>query len=177
MTDQRGRTIETDRLLLRPHLLIDFPPSAAMWMDARITEYIGGAPSTRQAAWARVHRYAGHWALLGYGYWAVFEKATGGFVGEVGFADFLRELEPSLDGKRELGWVIAAHAQRRGFGTEAVVAALAWGDAHFPGTTFAALIAPDNRASIRIAEKTGFHRETTTTYDGTPTLIYERRRR
>ena len=38
----------------------------------------------------------GLWSLLGFGYWAIEEKAAGGFVGELGFADFKRDIEPSL---------------------------------------------------------------------------------
>jgi hypothetical protein len=34
--------------------------------------------------------YIGHWALMGFGYWVIEEKATGEFVGDVGFADFKR---------------------------------------------------------------------------------------
>ena len=41
-------------------------------------------PATREEAWARLLRYAGHWALLGYGFWLVEDRTTGSFVGEVG---------------------------------------------------------------------------------------------
>ena len=36
----------------------------------------GGEVPTAEAVWARLLRYIGHWQALGYGYWAVFEKAT-----------------------------------------------------------------------------------------------------
>jgi len=41
-------------------------------------------------------RYAGHWALAGYGYWIVEERESGRPVGEVGLADFRREISPPL---------------------------------------------------------------------------------
>ncbi len=174
MIHHAGRTIETARLILRPHVLQDFPAFAAMWMDPNVTTYIGGVPSTREIAWGRLHRYAGHWALLGFGYWAVFEKATGSFVGDVGFGDFMREMEPSLDNKPELGWVFATHAQGRGFATEAITAAIAWKHQHYAGATISAIVDPANAASLRVAEKCGFQRVAETTYNGSPIVIFER---
>lgn len=56
----------------------------------------------RHRSWD-VSRYAGQWSLLGYGYWVVEDKRTGRFAGEVGFADFKRVIEPSLDGVPEIG--------------------------------------------------------------------------
>ena len=99
--------LETPRLVLRGHALADFADSARMWADPQVTRFIGGRPSTEEEAWARFLRYPGHWALLGYGYWVVVEKATGGFVGEVGLADFRREMTPSFAGEPEAGWALA----------------------------------------------------------------------
>ena len=61
-----------------------------MWADPEVTRYIGGRPFGVEEVWTRLLRYAGHWALLGYGYWAVIEKSSGRFVGEAGLADFHR---------------------------------------------------------------------------------------
>ena len=50
----------------------------------------------------------------------------------------------------------------------------AWGDAHFAGKETSAMIAPENTASIRVAEKIGFVRKLETTYKGEPTLVFYR---
>jgi len=76
-------------------------------------------------------RYAGHWALLGYGYWVAEEKSTGAFVGELGFADYKRDLQPALPEVPEAGWVLMPWAHGKGYATEAVRAIALWGDAHF----------------------------------------------
>ena len=76
--------VETERLRLREHRPQDFPDSAAMWADPVVTQYIGGKPLSEEDVWARVLRYVGHWAWLGFGYWVVEEKATGKFAGEMG---------------------------------------------------------------------------------------------
>jgi RimJ/RimL family protein N-acetyltransferase len=112
-------SLDTDRLTLTAHTLAGFEECAAMWADAAVTRFIGGRPASREDVWNRLLRYRGLWALLGYGYWAVNERETGRYVGDVGFADFHRDITPSLDGAPEAGWVLATWAHGRGFATEA----------------------------------------------------------
>ncbi|HEV3049654.1 MAG TPA: GNAT family N-acetyltransferase [Longimicrobium sp.] len=168
-------TLDTERLTLRAHTPADFDECAEMWGDPRVTEFIGGRPSTAEEAWTRVLRYAGMWALLGFGYWVVRERDTGRFVGEVGFADFRREVTPPLDAP-EAGWVLAPWAHGRGYATEAVRAALAWGDAHLAAPRTVCMIAPENAASIRVAQKLGFHEFARTRFKGDDTLLFQRPR-
>src|SRR5215470_1235854 len=103
--------LETPRLRLRGHTRADFEASAAMWAEPAVERYIRGKPSSREDSWARLIRYHGLWPMLGFGYWLVEQKDTNRFVGEVGFGDFAREIEPSFDGAPEQGWVIAPWAQ------------------------------------------------------------------
>lgn len=167
--------LETPRLILRPHGVDDFDSCAAMWADPEIVRHISGTPSTREQSWSRLMRYAGQWSLLGFGYWAVEERGTGRFVGEVGFADYHREIEPSLDGMPELGWVLARSAHGKGYATEAVRAALAWGESHFDKRVrFACIVAPENAASVRVAEKCGFTLLQKTVYQAQPALMFVR---
>ena len=167
--------IETPRLRLRGHRIDDFADCAAMWADPNVTRHIGGKPLTEEEVWARVLRYVGHWSWMRFGYWAVEEKSSGGFVGDLGFADFKREIEPSLQGLPELGWVLASHAHGKGYATEAARAAIAWGAEHFgPGDTVC-LIHPDNLASLRVAEKCAFRESLRTSYKGHPVILFSRR--
>lgn len=168
--------IETDRLRLRGHRTEDFPASAAMWADAEVTRYIGGRPFAEEESWVRFLRYAGLWHHLGFGYWAVEDRATGQFLGEVGLADFHRAVEPSIQGIPELGWVLSPPAQGKGLATEAVRAALAWCDSSLQAPRTVCLIHPDNAASIRVAQKCGFLECCRTSYKGAPTVLLERKR-
>jgi RimJ/RimL family protein N-acetyltransferase len=145
-----------------------------MWCDRLVYRYITGRPALASELWARILRYAGHWTLLGFGYWLVEEKATGRFVGEVGFGDYKREIEPPLNGMPEIGWVLASAMHGKGYGTEAVRAALAWGDANFGSRRVACIADPENAASLRIAEKFGFREFVRTTYLGDPTIMFIR---
>jgi RimJ/RimL family protein N-acetyltransferase len=170
-------TLETPRLKLRGHRLEDFIHSAAMWADPLVTQYVGGKPLTEEESWTKFLRYAGQWALLGFGYWVVEEKATGNFAGEIGFADYKRDLQPSLNGAPEIGWVLASPAHGKGYATEAVRAAVAWGDDHFQLPRTACLIAPENLASISVAVKCGYREWQPATYKGKATLMYVRESR
>src|SRR5262245_47305269 len=96
--------LETERLRLRGHRVEDLEACAAMWADPVVTRHIGGKPFSREETWSKMMRYAGHWALMGFGYWAVEDKASGTFLGEAGFAEFRRELSPSIEGLPEVGW-------------------------------------------------------------------------
>ncbi len=163
--------IETERLTLRVHRVADFDECAAMWGDPEVTRHIGGKPSTREECWARLLRYAGHWSLLGFGFWVIREKATGRFAGEVGFADFKREMEPAFGDAPECGWVLAPWAHGKGYATEAVKAALAW----MGKKRTVCMINPPNAASLRVAEKCGYQEFTRTKYHGEDVILFERR--
>jgi RimJ/RimL family protein N-acetyltransferase len=167
-------TLETARLILRGPALEDFAASLAMWSDPIVVRYFGRPGFNQEEVWARLLRYVGHWTLLGYGYWVVVEKATGRFVGEVGFGDFHRDIEPTLEGTPETGWCLAPWAHGQGFATEAVKASLLWGDAHFGPIQTACIIVPENVPSLRVAEKSGYKETCRATYKGQPTWILYR---
>jgi RimJ/RimL family protein N-acetyltransferase len=166
--------LETERLRLRPHRLEDFSDCLAMWGDPEITRFIGGKPLSGEEVWARILRYAGHWRMLGYGYWLIEEKKSGLFVGEIGFADFKRQITPSFEGIPEIGWALSRQAQGKGYATEALRGAVGWGDAHFGPIPTACLINPDNVASIRVAQKGGYEEFCRTFYKDHPAVIYRR---
>ncbi len=167
--------LQTPRLILRAHRLDDFDDLAAMWADPDVTRHIGGKPSAPAESWSRLHRYRGHWALLGYGFWAIEARESGRFVGDIGLADFHRGLEHPFTGAPEAGWALASWAHGRGYASEALGAVLAWGDAHFGSPRVWCIIAPDNAASIRVAEKAGFARHSQIEFHGDPTLVFARR--
>jgi RimJ/RimL family protein N-acetyltransferase len=166
--------IETDRCRLRVHRAEDFDACAAMWADPIVTRYIGDKPFSKEETWARLLRFIGHWTLLGFGYWAVEDKRTGNFIGEIGFADYKRDIQPSIDGIPEIGWVLVPSAHGKGYATETVRAALAWGDAHFGAKRTVCLIHPDNVASVHVAEKCSYKESQRTTYKGQPVILFTR---
>jgi RimJ/RimL family protein N-acetyltransferase len=166
--------LETARLVLRAHRPADLTACAAMWADPKVVRFIGLEPSSRQQTWARMLTYAGLWATFGFGYWAVEERTSGRLVGEVGFADFRRDLQPSIDGIPEAGWVFVTAVHGRGYATEAVAAAIAWADQRFTRTV--CIISPGHKASIRVAEKVGYRELGPALYKSETTLLMARDR-
>lgn len=166
--------LETPRLILRAHEAGDLDAVAAMWSDPRVVRHITGTPSSREESWGRMLRYAGLWRLNGYGYWAVAEKASGHFVGDVGLADFMREVDPPQSIAPEAGWAITPEAQGKGYATEAMLAALAWADAHLGRPHSFCILDVENKASVKVAEKCGYRPFATITYKTWPTALHRR---
>lgn len=166
--------IETSRLILRAHHKNDFNAMLAMWSNDQVVRFIGGKPSTRQQTWARLLGYAGHWQLMGFGFWAVEERSSGNFIGELGFADFKRDLTPSIEGIPELGWALTPTVHGRGYATEALTAALDWGKANLSSATSVCIISPENAPSLRVAEKIGFRETAKVIYNDSPILLFSR---
>src|SRR5262245_16880840 len=167
--------VETERLRLRAHQVADLDACAAMWADPVVTRHIGGRPFSREETWSKILRYAGHWALMGFGYWAVVDKASGAFIGEGGFADFKREMQPTIEGMPEIGWALVPSAHGKGLATEAVRAFCAWGDEHFGKKKHTVcMIDPGNIASVWVAKKCGYQEIHRATYKDHPTVLYRR---
>jgi RimJ/RimL family protein N-acetyltransferase len=176
MTSAAVPVVETGRLRLRAHRIDDFDAARAMWADPAVVRFISGKPSTPQQTWMRLLAYAGHWSLLDFGYWAIADRATDAFLGEIGFADFKRDFAPSCAGIPELGWALATHATARGIATEAARAACAWGDARFECERTVCLIDTRNVASLGVARKCGYEAFDRTERGGVETLLLARAR-
>jgi RimJ/RimL family protein N-acetyltransferase len=164
--------IRTPRLILRGHRPEDFDAYLALVSDRETPRYFSG-PLSREDAWARFLRGFGYWAVLGYGSWAVEEMDTGRYAGIVSIFDAKRDIDPPLDGA-EAGWSLAQAARGKGYATEAMTAALSWFDAHFASAKVNAIVAVENKPSIRVAEKTGFAFAYETMFKDHPSLVYVR---
>lgn len=174
-THIQAPTLETDRLILRAHTRTDFEPCFKMWSDPRVTEYIGGKPSTEQETWFRLMRYLGHWPLLGFGFWAAEEKQSGQFIGEMGFADFKREMTPSIQGVPELGWALRSEFHGKGYATEALKKIITWSQQQYSWKKTVCIINPENKISIRVADKCGYTLMCQAEMGGKPILLFERK--
>ena len=109
---------------------------------------------------------AGFWGVLGIGLWAVERQADGETIGHVGFFDFQRDMQPSIAGEPEMGWIFSARTHGNGFASEAGRAALDWFDSTIGPMSVPAIIDLDNAPSMRLAERLGFERLSDATYRG-----------
>ncbi|WP_417308157.1 GNAT family N-acetyltransferase [Devosia sp.] len=167
-------TLDTARLRLRPHRGDDFPAMHAMWADPEVTRHISGIPSSENASWQRSLRYAGHWALLGYGYWLIERRNDGAFVGEAGFADFRRTFDPpqpETAREPEAGWVLRADMHGQGYAIEALTRIFEWAETETDWRSSFCIIAPEHAASLRLAGKLGFNPIANIDLQGEVTLL------
>ena len=167
--------LETERLRLRPFTADDVDAQAAMMGDSQVMRHLGGHPLPREDSWRKLLCGAGLWRLFGFGYWAVERRADGAMIGQVGFAEFMRDVTPSVVGLPEMGWLFAHQAAGQGYATEAAMAGLAWIDEALGAPETVAIIDHANSASIRVAEKCGFDARETALYRGESILLFRRR--
>jgi RimJ/RimL family protein N-acetyltransferase len=158
--------LETERLLLRIWREDDFEAYAEICADPEVMRYLGGKTFTRMEAWRHMAVLVGHWQLRGYGHWAVEEKASGKFIGRIGF------LYPEGWPDFEIGWTLAGHAQGKGYATEGARRALEYAFTEMDREHVISLINPLNAASIRVAERLGEKVEGRTDLFDTEVLIY-----
>jgi RimJ/RimL family protein N-acetyltransferase len=139
--------LETERLILRAPALKDFEADVEFYASERASGV--GGPQEPDLVWRNLASRIGHWALRGYGYWAVDEKASGAYCGRVGlwFPDGWPE--------PEIGWTLMARAEGRGIAHEAALRARAYAYDVLGWTTAISLIAPDNERSKALARRLG----------------------
>lgn len=169
-----GPTIDTPRLILRPHRVNDYEDCCFLTSDPEAVRMIFQKPMTREETWHRMLRFVGHWALLGYGLLLVEERVTGRVVGEVGLADFHRGLGEDFDPFPEMAWMLSHDVHGRGYATEAAGAVLRWMETAFAPERTVCIIDPDNAPSLRVAEKLGFHHFGRAAYKGKDVLKLRR---
>jgi RimJ/RimL family protein N-acetyltransferase len=143
-------TLETERLRLRAFRQSDIDDYAALNADPEVLRYLGSGPAwDRSRSWRHMAFLVGHWKLGGAGMWAMEHRETGDFVGVAGFA------EPEGWPGFELAGILAQRFWGQGYATEAGRAALAYAFTVLKKDRVISLIYPENRASIRVAERLG----------------------
>lgn len=140
-------TLETERLFLRALIEADIDDEAAFFASER-SVFVGG-PLARDQVWRAVAGMIGHWALRGFGFWALEEKVSGRYMGRVGL------WAPDGWPEPELGWTLMPHAEGRGFAFEAAQAARAFAYDQLGWTTAISLIVAGNTRSEALATRLG----------------------
>jgi RimJ/RimL family protein N-acetyltransferase len=104
----------------------------------------------------------------------VEEKETGRFIGELGFADYKRDIQPSLGNTPEAGWIFSPAVHGKGYASEALREVLAWCDGQFADGRTICLIHPENAPSICLGGKFGYQELRRTTYKDRPAILFSR---
>ncbi len=158
--------------MLRDFELRDLDYFLNFFGDPEASQHVGG-PSSREDTWRRMLAGAALWSLTGIGMWSL-EDRDGQAIGHLGFFDFLRDCDPSIAGQPEMGWILAPAAHGKGYATEACEAILEWFERNFGRHSIWALISPGNDASIKLAMKLGFVRQSDGTYRDKPQTYWLR---
>ncbi|HEX3529449.1 MAG TPA: GNAT family N-acetyltransferase [Thermoanaerobaculia bacterium] len=144
-------TLVTERLLLRAFRKTDMDDYAALNADPEVLRFrgTGTEPWDPGRVWRHMAFLLGSWPLGDAGMWALEHRETGGFVGIAGFA------EPAGWPGFELAGALACRFWGQGYATEGGRAALAHAFDVLKKDRVISIIHPENRASIRAAERIG----------------------
>lgn len=145
MTELR---IETERLVLRPIALEDFPRWAEFMADEDSARFLGGAQKPA-AAWRGFMAMAGAWSLTGVAMFSVIEKSSGLWVGRLG------PWTPHDWPGTEVGWGLHRDAWGKGYAVEGAAAAMDYAFDVLGWDEVIHCIDPDNHASRKVAERLG----------------------
>ena len=142
--------LETARLTLGAFSTEDLDDFAAMLADPQV-----GAPkgfpegATREQAWSGMANILGHWALRGFGLFAVRLRPSGTFVGSVGL------IAPEGWPAPEATWTVARQHQNRGYAREAASAVVSYAFSTLEIKKIVSFVPPSNEPSRRVAAALG----------------------
>jgi RimJ/RimL family protein N-acetyltransferase len=143
--------VETPRLRLRVPMIGDYPAYRDVFVSDR-SQYIGG-PFTDETAFADFCQGVAGWILRGAGMWTITLPGDEAPLGWIYLWQEMGDPEP------ELGWVLTAAAEGKGFAHEAALAVLPHAVALFGAGGFVSYIDAGNVASARLAQRLGAERD------------------
>jgi RimJ/RimL family protein N-acetyltransferase len=158
----------TERLLLRGFdEARDLEPYVALMADPDVARYLAdGRALSRFESWRQMATFMGHWALKGFGIWAVEERATGRLIGRIGCH------EPEGWPGFEVAYTLARDAWGKGYAREGAGASLRYARETLGRDDILSVIRPGNAGSIRVATSLGAAAAETVDFFGAPAVLY-----
>ena len=180
MPSQESVRLETERLFLRPPVIEDAAAAAELVTDPEVMRFLGGETVPPEHVGEVVERWQYRWESNGMGPFVIERREDGRFVGRAGilvwdtrtwtpatFSDAGEHAQP------ELGWALVRAEWGRGYATEAARAVREWAHGQRVITRLISLIAPDNVASGRVAQRLGASpAETVTLFDSGDAVVW-----
>lgn len=140
-------TLVTERLILRPPVLDDFPAYAQLMASER-AQYMGG-PYSPIGAWHVFCQDIALWQMFGHGCLMIDLREGGQCVGQVGIN------HGPLFPEKELGWLLYDGHEGKGYATEAARAVRDWAFGVLGLRRLVSYVDPQNLPSIALAERLG----------------------
>jgi RimJ/RimL family protein N-acetyltransferase len=142
----------TERLNLRAPKITDYPAYETVFVSNR-AQFMGG-PFTAEEAFSDFCQGVAGWALRGAGMWTM--TARGSDDAPLGWIYLWQEMG---DPEPELGWVLTAEAEGKGYAREAAFAVLPYAVQVFGPQRFVSYIDAGNERSARLARDLGAVRD------------------
>ncbi len=139
--------LETERLILRAQTPDDWAPYFDLMQSSRSSGM--GGPFTMAEAWGLFCHDLAQWSLFGHGALMLQEKSSSACVGQVGIN------HGPLFPECELGWLVYASAEGKGYAFEAAQRFRDWAFETRKLQTLVSYIDEDNIRSRRLAERLG----------------------
>ena len=159
--------ITTERLLLRQLEEGDLPALFAMFNDPLVMRFY---PALKNMAETKdwLDWNLDMYAKRGHGLWGVELKASREWIGQVGL------IPQMIEGRHEIeiGYLLRSEHWHRGYATEAARASRDFGFRTLGVDRLISLIRPENRPSIRVAERNGMTRRIKILKRGIEHLVY-----
>jgi len=170
VNQSRRERLETPRLVcerLRDDHADELP---RLLQDSRVARTLSatGEPPTQAEIVMTLAAKIAHWERLGFGLWLLRDRATGEMVGQGGlqttFVDACNQIE--------VAWAIVPERWGQGLATELAQAATRVAFEDLGLEQIVAFTLPDNPASRRVMDKSGFVFEREILHAGLPHVVY-----
>lgn len=157
----------TDRLVLKEFTQADINKLALLLSDPIIMKYCSGPVNIVDAQkWLDICIES--YKKYGYDYWAVYERNTDAFIGQIGI------LSQEISGKQEncLAFMIGQEYWNKGYATEGANACIDYAFKFLKLEKLIATVEPENLQSICVLRKIGMKYAGETSYINEKVSIY-----
>jgi RimJ/RimL family protein N-acetyltransferase len=160
--------LETERLIIREHVLSDAPFFFTLNSNYNVVKYTGDSSFKMIAEAEKIVQYVmNQYKENGYGRWLVTEKETGNPIGWCG-------LKFHTDTKEtDIGYRLLESAWGKGYATESAKACIDYGFKHFNLNRIIGDAIKENTASINVFKKLGMTYLKDSLLDNIESVVYE----
>jgi ribosomal-protein-alanine N-acetyltransferase len=164
--------VETPRLVCERLRMEHVPEVARLLRDPRVAQTLWPSAEvpTEQLVIDSTADKERHWSRYGFGLWLVRDRATGEMVGRGGLQwTYVASLN-----RVEAGWAIVPERWGQGLATEMALAAIDVAFGPLELDEIVAFALPENVASRRVMDKTGFAFDREIVHGGLVHVLYRR---
>ena len=147
---------ETERLILREIMVADAENLFRIYNDPKTMKFMGEKPTSLEFERKHIQKHIeNYYEKYGFGLWATVLKKNCQLIGRCGL------LYQEIEGEKnlELAYLLDSKYWGKGLASEAAAILVELGFNRFGFNRIVAFIKPQNRASIRVAEKVGLKYE------------------